>query len=101
MIFKYEICDSCETVAHCSNHGCVPITAAEAHHSDKGYSLGNQQDYEAFVAKRNQLSGPSGPPPPSYQELLQEVWYLRRRVKTLEQQNLEYSWQLYPESMGR
>ena len=25
MIFKYEICDSCETVQHCRAFGCVPI----------------------------------------------------------------------------
>lgn len=74
------------------------LAAAEGHHDSKGYELGTREGYEAFVAKRNQLSGS---PPPSYEELLQEVWYLRRRVKTLEQQNLEYSWQLNPESMGR
>lgn len=74
------------------------LAAAEAHSSDKGYSLGTKEGYEAAVAQRNQSSGS---PPPSYEELLQEVWYLRRRVKTLEQQNLEYSWQLSGESMGR
>lgn len=77
------------------------LAAAEAHHSDKGYKLGTKEGYEAFAAKRNQLTGPSGSPPPSYEELLQEVWYLRRRVKTLEQQVFEMGWQLYPESMGR
>ena len=58
------------------------IMAAEDHNNDKGYSLGNQQDYEAFVAKRNQ---PSDSPQPTYEELLQEVWQLRRhsRLKTL------------------
>ena len=25
MIFKYEICDSCETVQHCRAFGCVPL----------------------------------------------------------------------------
>ena len=25
MIFKYEICDSCETVQHCRAFGCIPI----------------------------------------------------------------------------
>ena len=25
MIFKYEICDACETVQHCRAFGCVPI----------------------------------------------------------------------------
>lgn len=40
-------------------------------------------------------------PVPTHEQLLQEVWYLRRRVKQLEQQNLNYSWQLNPESMGR
>ena len=74
------------------------LAAAEGHHEGGGYELGTQEAYETFVAQRNQSSGP---PPPTYEELLQEVWYLRRRVKTLEQQNLEYSWQLYPESMGR
>lgn len=80
------------------NHDLEQLAAAEAHHDSKGYSIGTREAYEAAVAERNQ---PSGPLPPSYEELLQEVWFLRRRVKTLEQQNLEYSWQLYPESMGR
>ena len=30
------------------------IMAAEDYHSSKGYSLGNQADYEAFAAKRQQ-----------------------------------------------
>ena len=50
--------------------------------SDKGYMLGNQADYEAFVAKRNQSSGP----PLTYEEMLHELWYLRRRVRQLETQ---------------
>lgn len=62
------------------------LAAAEAHHSDKGYQLGNQADYEAFVAKRNKLSGPSGSPTLTYEEMLHELWYLRRRVRQLEQQ---------------
>jgi hypothetical protein len=74
------------------------LAAAEGHHEGGGYELGTREGYEAFAAKRNELSGS---PPPNYEELLQEVWYLRRRVKTLERQNLEYSWQLNPESMGR
>ena len=101
---KYNICDACETVAHCSKHGCIPITqirAAEGHHADKGYSLGTPEDYKAFVAKRNELSGPSGAPPPNYEELLHEVWYLRRRVKQLEKQVFEMGWQISGESMGR
>jgi hypothetical protein len=32
------------------------LAAAEGHHSDKGYSLGNQADYEAFAAQRNNLN---------------------------------------------
>ena len=95
---QHQICDACETVAHCSKHGCVPITAAEAHHSDKGYKLGTREGYNEFVAARNQLSGP---PPPTYEELLQEVWYLRRQVKTLKQQVFEMGWQISGESMGR
>ena len=107
---QHPICDACETVAHCTNHGCVPIQpvsegralklamarandlrleqlrAAEGHYEDKGYMLGNQADYEAFVAKRNQFTGPSGPPPLTYEEMLHELWYLRRRVRQLEQQ---------------
>jgi len=81
----HNICDACETVAHCSKHGCLPLTqiiVAEGHHSSKGYELGNQADYKAFVAKRNQSSGP----PPTYEEMLHELWYLRRRVRQLEQQ---------------
>jgi hypothetical protein len=77
------------------------LAAAEGHHSDKGYEISTQEAYEAFVAKRNELSGPSGSPTPSYEELLQEVWYLRRRVKHLEQQVFEMGWQISGESMGR
>lgn len=77
------------------------LAAAEGHNNDKGYELGNQQDYEAFVAKRNELSGPSGAPPPNYEELLHEVWYLRRRVKQLEKQVFEMGWQISGEAMGR
>lgn len=61
---QHKICDACETVAHCTNHGCIPITqlrAAEGH-------------------------GPSGPAPLTYEEMLHELWYLRRRVRQLEQQ---------------
>lgn len=29
------------------------LAHAEGHHSDKGYQLGTQAEYEAFVAKRN------------------------------------------------
>ena len=97
---KYEICDSCETVAHCTAFGCVPITqiaAAEGHHSDKGYMLGSQADYEAFIAKRNQSSGP---PPLTYEEMLHELWYLRRRVRQLEQQLNDASWQTNPDRQG-
>ena len=100
----HKICDACETVQHCTNHGCIPITqlaAVEGHHSDKGYSLGTKEAYEAFVAQRNQLSGPSGPPPPTYEEALHELWYLRRRVKQLEKQVFEMGWQISGESMGR
>lgn len=25
----HKICDACETVAHCSNHGCVPLQPAQ------------------------------------------------------------------------
>ena len=63
------------------------LAAAEGHHDSKGYELGNQQDYEAFVAQRNQSSGP---PPPTYEEMLHELWYLRRRVRQLEKQLLNY-----------
>lgn len=99
----HNLCDQCETVAHCSKHGCVPLTqiiAAEGHHSDKGYMLGSQAEYEAFVAKRNKLSGPSGPPPLTYEEMLHELWYLRRRVKQLEQQLNDASWQTNPDQQG-
>lgn len=53
----HKICDACETVAHCTNHGCIPIQqirAAEGHHSDKGYSIGTREAYEAFASKRKQ-----------------------------------------------
>ena len=74
------------------------LRAAEAHNSTSSYELSTKEKYEAFVAERNQSSGP---PTPTYYELLQEVWYLRNRVKHLEQKNLEYSWQISGESMGR
>ena len=74
------------------------IMAAEGHNNDKGYSLGNQPDYETFVAKRNKLSDQ---PQPTYEELLQEVWQLRRQVKILKQKVLEMGWQISGESMGR
>lgn len=77
------------------------LAAAEGHHDSKGYELGTREGYEAFVAQRNQLRSTSGPPPPTYEELLQEVWYLRRRVKTLEKQVFEMGWQISGESMGR
>lgn len=77
------------------------LMAAEGHYEDKGYMLGSQQEYEAFVAKRNQFTGPSGPPPPTYEEALHELWYLRRRVKQLEKQVFEMGWQISGESMGR
>lgn len=87
----HKICDACETVQHCSNHGCIPLTqiaAAEGHHSDKGYSLGTKEGYEAAMAQRNQSSGP---PPLTYEEILHELWYLRRRVRQLEQEILNQS----------
>lgn len=77
------------------------LAAAEGHNSDKGYALGTPEAFEAFVAQRNQLAGPSGPPPPTYEEALHELWYLRRRVKTLERQVFEMGWQISGESMGR
>ena len=77
------------------------LAAAEGHHEGGGYELGTQEAYAAFVAKRNKLSGPSGPPPPTYEEALHELWYLRRRVKQLEQQVFEMGWQISGESMGR
>jgi predicted nucleic acid-binding protein len=59
------------------------LAAAEGHHDSKGYELGNQQDYEAAVAQRNQSSGS---PSLTYEEVLHELWYLRRRVRQLETQ---------------
>ena len=102
----HKICDSCETVAHCSNHGCVPLqqlAAAEGHHSDKGYELGTREGYEAFAKLRaDSLAESLGlETPPTHEQLLQEVWYLRRRVKQLEKQVFEMGWQISGESMGR
>ena len=94
---QHKICDACETVAHCTNHGCIPLTqlrAAEAHHSDKGYQLGNQADYEAFVAKRNQSQNEV------VNELLKEVAKLRREITELRRQNSDYGWQTNPDRMG-
>ena len=72
-------------------------------HSDKGYSIGTKEGYDEFAKQRAQsLAKTLGlEPVPTHEELLQEVWYLRRRVRELEKQNLNYSWQLNPESMGR
>jgi hypothetical protein len=28
----HQICDSCETVAHCTNHGCIPLQPHQAHY---------------------------------------------------------------------
>ena len=79
------------------------LAAGTAHHCDKGYRVGTQEAYEAFATKRKQsLEEVLGfEPVPTHEQLLQEVWQLRRRVQELEKQNLNYSWQLYPESMGR
>lgn len=103
---KYNICDACETVAHCSKHGCIPVqqlAAAEGHHSDKGYSLDTSEAYQAMIAERTQsLRKHLGLDTPlSYEELLHEVWYLRRRVRQLEKQVFELNWQISGESMGR
>lgn len=100
----HKICDACETVQHCSNHGCVPIqqlAAAEGHHEGNGYELSTKENYEVFAAQRNKLSGLSGPPPLTYEEAIHELWYLRRRVKQLERQVFEMGWQISGESMGR
>ena len=64
------------------------LAAAEGHHSDKGYELGTREGYEAAVAQRRQSSGP---PPLTYEEMLHELWYLRRRVRQLEQEILNKS----------
>ena len=70
------------------------IAAAEGHHVDKGYSLGNQADYEAFVAKRNQAQNEL------VNELLKEVAKLRREITELRQQNSDLGWQNNPDRMG-
>ena len=64
------------------------LAAAEGHHEGGGYELGTPEAYEAFVAQRNQSSGP---PPLTYEEMLHELWYLRRRVRQLEQEILNKS----------
>lgn len=40
-------------------------------------------------------------PVPTHEELLKEVWFLRRRVKQLEKQVFEMGWQISGEAMGR
>jgi len=100
---KYNICDACETVAHCSKHGCIPVqklAAAEGHHQGNGYELSTPEAYEAMVAERTQsLKKHLGLDTPlSYEELLHEVWYLRRRVRQLEKQVFELNWQISGES---
>jgi argonaute-like protein implicated in RNA metabolism and viral defense len=72
------------------------LAAAEGHHSDKGYMLGSQADYEAFVAKRNRPQ----PKQLTQEEVLHELWYLRRRVRQLEQQLSDKSWQTNPDRQG-
>ena len=91
----HNLCDACETVVHCSSHGCVPLQQlahAEAHHADKGYELGNPDDYETFVAQRNK-------PKPTYEEVLHELWYLRRRISQLEME-LQYDEIKQPTAAG-
>lgn len=72
------------------------LAAAEGLHSDKGYQLGTQEGYDEFLAKRNKFR----PPPPTQEEMLHELWYLRRRVKQLENQLQDQSWQTNPDRMG-
>ena len=59
--------------------------------------LGSQAEYEAFVAKRNKSSRP---PPLTQEEMLHELWYLRRRVRQLERQLNDASWQTNPDQQG-
>lgn len=71
----HKICDACETVQHCSKHGCIPLTqiiAAEGYH-------------EAFAARRNRPQ----PKQLTQEEVLHELWFLRRRVRQVEQQLLQ------------
>lgn len=79
------------------------LAAAEGHHDSKGYELGTREGYEAFAKLRaDSLAESLGlETPPTHEQLLQEVWYLRRRVKTLEKQVFEMGWQISGESMGR
>jgi len=79
------------------------LAAAEAHHDSKGYQLGTSEAYQAFSARRKRsLDKTLGfEPVPTQEELLQEVWYLRRRVKELEKQVFEMGWQISGEAMGR
>lgn len=79
------------------------LAAAEGHNTDKGYQLSNQIAYEVAAKMRAEsLAQTLGlEPPPTHEELLHEVWYLRRRVKQLEKQVFEMGWQISGESMGR
>ena len=72
------------------------ILAAEGHHDSKGYQLGTQEGYNAFVAQRRRPQ----PKQPTQEEILHELWFLRRRVRQLEQQLSDQSWQTNPDRMG-
>lgn len=66
----HNICNECETVAHCLKHGCIPKVrhytnttnpidfpnvnaGAVINAGDGGYSEGTKAGYDAFVAARN------------------------------------------------
>ena len=51
----HNICDECETVAHCSNHGCIPKHQALDRMAENARELGldydpTQIDWEAIAA---------------------------------------------------
>ena len=67
---SYNICNECETVAHCLKHGCVPmvphysntnnpvdfpnvVAGAEINGGDGGYSEGTASGYAASVRARS------------------------------------------------
>jgi len=69
----HEICDSCETVAHCIQHGCIPIQQ----HNPCREAL----QLEVDILQRRLMQS-------------------ERRIAVLEQENLQLSWQTNPDRMG-
>lgn len=56
--------------------------------TELGVNMTPQKRLQQLAAAEGHQS--SGSPPPTYEEMLHELWYLRRRVRQLEKQLLNY-----------